>query len=110
MAHKHKYYKRNRVYNTYWVKFKDVKILSVENEASNKLLDDKQLRNWFKFEWAKKCNSKTFNEPCDVWTQIHRVAYKILTAQGSRCWYIQHGCDTSSALKKRKKHPDLFSC
>ena len=44
---------------------------------TNKVLDNKILLNWFKYEWANKCKSRMYNEHCDARIQTCRAEYKI---------------------------------
>ena len=48
-----------------------------ENGANYKIVDNKSLRNWFKFEWENKCKSRRSKETCnaETWTrraEIHK--------------------------------------
>ena len=43
-------------------------------DANNILLNYKQSRKWFKFEWGKY-KPKTSTEPFDIWTQSPKAEY-----------------------------------
>ena len=74
----------------------------IENGANYKNVDNKRLRNWFKFEWENKCKSRIYNEPCDAQTQTHRVAGKNLDYPGKICCSIKHDCDANATPIRQK--------
>ena len=73
----------------------------IENGANYKNVDNKRLRNWFKFEWENKCKSRIYNEPCDAQTRTHKTVQDF-DRHRKMCWSIQHNYNTDATPRRQE--------